>query len=649
MIARILAHFPPHTHPLTLASDPDELLSGESLLVELAARGFRILKENDPVMLRYQVEAARPFTPENPLLVITPGALNELPYDLWQQAHHVRLDLHQFFPTLSYPVLKTLNPEQLERLAARHPHPERSAERQGRLATLDALLRTVFEFDPQTSAQPHHLIAWLIRLHDQLGPLPEPFVERVADRLRQQPQYRDWDFPALLRDREAVSAFVQTEWQGFLRAPAQEAVRETRLPFHEDEGLQNLLPSLVRKGLLVPESAERADLIPDWARVAVADKEDGSRERLVFLLAPLAELFDGFSTPTRWPDWQEAAGLWAEINALRHEPGLAAEERFTDQIAALAQKLDRAFAAWLKDHYAPLGTQRLPVPRHVFHLPHYLAYLREQQQARRVALLVLDGMSLCDWMVVRSAWAVHHHEWHFTENTVLAQIPTITSISRRSLISGLRPADFAADLDHMPAEKDLWSGFWLRAGLPREAVFYSTISLDRQAYPPEVEGSRLTALCLVDDTLDQLVHHSVLGTAGQQAALRLWLERGRAGNSEPLERLISLLLARGFLVFITSDHGHVEAVGMGAPSEGILAQTRGRRARLYQERLTAQRTLDLFPDSILWNNDGLLPDTLSALMPAGRSAFTTKGETVVTHGGISLDELVVPFIQISKS
>ena len=73
MLARILAHFPPHTHPLTLAGDPDGLLAGEAALVELAGRGFRIIQESDPVVLRCQVEAARPFSPENPLLIITPG------------------------------------------------------------------------------------------------------------------------------------------------------------------------------------------------------------------------------------------------------------------------------------------------------------------------------------------------------------------------------------------------------------------------------------------------------------------------------------------------------------------------------------------------------------------------------------------------
>lgn len=648
MLARILAHFPPHTHPLTLAGDPDGLLAGEAALVELAGRGFRIIQESDPVVLRCQVDAARPFSPENPLLIITPGDPDELPFDLWQQAHRVTLNLHQFFPTLAYPVLKTLSPRQLEKITALQPDARSGGERLGRLATMDTLLRQVFDLDLEAVGRPYVLIAWLVHLHDQLGTLPEPLVGRLLEHLRKYPDYQEWDLPALLQSREAFSAFLQTEWQAYLRAPAGGAVRDGRLPFHQDEGLQNLLPSLVRKGVLTPETAGAAGELPEWAKAGVTAGEEHRHALISTLLDELAETACGFSIPVGWEEWQAVAFRWARLNALWHAPESAPDEQQAQQRTALAGDLDRSFAAWLAGHYAPLGAQRLPQPKHVFHVPHYLAYLRGQGKIERVALLVLDGMSLWDWLVVRPAWESDHPGWQFTERLLLAQIPTITALSRRSLVSGLRPADFAADMEHMPAEKALWAGFWSRGGLPGESVFYSTLSLDRQDYPPEVDRARLAALCLVDDTLDRLVHNAVLGAASQQAALRLWLERGRAGNSEPLERLIDRLIERGFSVFLASDHGHVEAQGIGAPAEGILAQTRGKRARLYPERLAAQRAQGLFPESILWENDGLLPAGLSALLPDGRTAFATKGEAVVTHGGVSLDEVIVPFVQISK-
>jgi hypothetical protein len=68
----------------------------------------------------------------------------------------------------------------------------------------------------------------------------------------------------------------------------------------------------------------------------------------------------------------------------------------------------------------------------------------------------------------------------------------------------------------------------------------------------------------------------------------------------------------------------------------------------YSDRLAALRVQAAFTDTVLWDNDGLLPEQMSALMPAKREAFAPAGEVVVTHGGISIEEVIVPFIQITK-
>jgi hypothetical protein len=117
-------------------------------------------------------------------------------------------------------------------------------------------------------------------------------------------------------------------------------------------------------------------------------------------------------------------------------------------------------------------------------------------------------------------------------------------------------------------------------------------------------------------------------------------------NSMALEALIESLLERDFTVFLASDHGHVESTGFGNPTEGLLAQTRGKRARLYNDRLAAQRVQQAFPETLLWESDSLLPEGMCALMPRGRGAFALSGEKVVTHGGLTVDEVIVPFVRI---
>ena len=75
--------------------------------------------------------------------------------------------------------------------------------------------------------------------------------------------------------------------------------------------------------------------------------------------------------------------------------------------------------------------------------------------------------------------------------------------------------------------------------------------------------------------------------------------------------------------------------------------TRGKRARIYSDRRAAVNVQQGFSQTILWSQDGLLPDDVWVLMPQGRSAFATYNETVVTHGGPTLDEMVVPLVTIT--
>jgi hypothetical protein len=98
MLQRILSLFPPQTHPLTLVSDPDRLLAGETLMTELTRRGFQVIQEEDPVLLRHRIEEARPFTLDHPIIVTTTAALEDLPYDLYQCAYRINLSLHQNYP-----------------------------------------------------------------------------------------------------------------------------------------------------------------------------------------------------------------------------------------------------------------------------------------------------------------------------------------------------------------------------------------------------------------------------------------------------------------------------------------------------------------------------------------------------------------------
>jgi len=653
MLLDLLNFFPAHTHPLTLVSDPDRLLAGEEVMQSLTERGFRLIEENDPVILRYRVEEARPFTPENPLIIVTPEALEDLPFDLYQQAYRLELSLHQFFPQLAYPILQLLAPDQIEILGSC----QLPLETLSRQKTIEFILREVFAADPTRLGQPDALIAWLAEYHQRNSPLAAPLREALVARLKQFPIYQGWTVDLLIKDSQAFTDFIQKQWQLSLAQTlygpqVKESAENYVIPFHQNPRLQALVPLFVREGTLQPVEVEDIIGIPDWAAPGVA-LLDSRPKRYAALIENLEVLLDQIkansSAHVSWNTWQEIAQSWAELSNLTLQMDSVLQPEQQSNFLRLRQDIDALFVDWLKLNYRVLAAQRLPEPHQVHHVPHYLAYLRELGQLEKVVLIVLDGLSLTDWEIISSAWNARHINWSFSTQLLLAQVPTITAISRYALISGMRPAEFLQPYQNQLSERRAWQLFWARHGVFDLACDLVSLSYDRHIdQHVELENPRIKYWCLIDDTPDRIAHNALLGAADQQASLSVWLDPSKDQNSQPLENLIGYFLNESYEVFIVSDHGHVEATGFGQPAEGLLAETRGKRARIYQDHLAAKQVQIAFPDTILWENDGILPAELISLMPSKRNAFTYSGQVVVTHGGISIEEEIVPFIQITK-
>ncbi len=653
MFQKIISAFPAHVHPLTLVSDLDRLLAGEVILGELVKREFHVIQEDDPIILRHRVEVLSTFSVQHPLIIITTGILENLPYDLYQPANRLVFSLHQFFPNLAYPVLQTLSPDQIEKLGTRIS----PSEALSRGKSIDYILRVLFSADPTSLNQPHAFINWLNNYHQEQSPFPELLRTSFVNRLKRFAVYDKWDIDLLIRNSQAFSNFVQNQWQYSIdKAISGNQIREPSsgycLSFGNDLNLQELVPTLVRRGNLQPLEINDQIKLPDWATPGVI-RVDPRVHRYELLLNEIENDLKVIRSEQpdqpEWVEWKKIAQDWSELCNLHYQSDFNFHPGTKMKYNQLINEVDEIFINWLKNKYSLLGVQRLPKPHHVFHIPHYLAYLRNQQKIERIVLLILDGMSLANWRMIEHVWKERHVNWEMKTELLLAQIPTITSISRYALISGLRPADIENHLGHTINEAHAWSLFWSREGVSKSACQYLSLAVDRRDDQiPELENPQVNFWCLIENIPDELAHNATLGTADQHSSLKLWLESTNDQNSNPLEKIIDCFLERGFSVFITSDHGHVEAVGFGQPSEGLIAQTRGKRARIYNDHLSALRVQTSFPDTILWENDGVLPDMLSVLMPSKRNAFTLNGDVVVTHGGISIDEIIVPLVQITK-
>ena len=139
-----------------------------------------------------------------------------------------------------------------------------------------------------------------------------------------------------------------------------------------------------------------------------------------------------------------------------------------------------------------------------------------------------------------------------------------------------------------------------------------------------------------------MMHGSPTGSAGLHAQVQHWATEGY------FARLVSSLLQRGFTLFVTADHGNVEGTGCGKPNVGATAEERGERVHVFSEEVLRAKVANDFTDAITWPSVGLPVDYLPLLAP-GRSAFVAEGKRTIGHGGISLEEVVVPFVEIRAS
>jgi hypothetical protein len=150
-----------------------------------------------------------------------------------------------------------------------------------------------------------------------------------------------------------------------------------------------------------------------------------------------------------------------------------------------------------------------------------------------------------------------------------------------------------------------------------------------------------TAWSDVQSKVEEAFGQWMMQTAGMHNQVRLWASQGH------LHRLLACLHDEGFAVFVTADHGNVTATGLGNPQEGVLVETRGKRARVYDRPEFRDETATKFPESMRWPGYGL-PPTYHVLLPRDLKAFTDEGDQIVAHGGIALEEVMVPFVAMSR-
>lgn len=643
---RILGEFPSNVHRLTLVDDADNLLAEEHVQARIREHGFEFVYFDDPVAFRYAHESgSRPKWERTRAtgLVVVFGAstLGTIPFDLLRAGHHISLSLRELFPGLSHAVVAAMDTTDLDAL---HSATERHVPGVlGEDATKDFALRHVYGIVPEAIVEPHDLLRVLLRLHYGQRRVPSVIAARLTFLLKQGGRFGEWPLDSVVHDRVAFFAFLQERWPVFVdqagNSPAQDTVaavsEPTLLPFDHPD-VRVYIDNLFVEGHLEPIDHPRAShLAKTWLRFGVQEADDGNRtDRIDHLVDRVEAALPG--QDGRYSDWLHFARIWGELLAADRATSTG-DGRLSD----LQQKFDAAFSEWLVSHYPGLPSLPPVPPVLLHHIPRALAREMRDGDACKVALVVLDGLSLDQWAVIRRELVRQRPAYEMQQEAVFAWIPTVTAVSRQSVFAGSPPMYFPDSIQTTSREPTLWRRFWEQEGVPAGHVAYAKGlgSGELGSAAEVIERPEVRVVGLVVDTVDKIMHGMALGARGMHNQVRQWAVEGY------LAGLLDLLAARGFLTYLTSDHGNIEAYGCGRPAEGVVADMRGERVRVYPDEALRRRWHDEFPDAVAWPSPGLPADYHPLLAP-NRSAFVRESERVVCHGGACIEEVIVPLVRI---
>jgi hypothetical protein len=654
----ILKEFVTGVSRLTLVADPDCLLTEEKLAWELRRRGFDLIEFNDSVEFRYAYESTYrsvwdrgEYTDLVVILRLQDSELESLPYDLLQAGRKLSFNLGDIFPNLSYPVIEKLDRSLLDALfeAQRQSPPDRMGDN----ATKDFTLRHVFGIAAELITNDVELLRALLRLHYGNLQLPMMLAERLIQVLKGHDGFKVWPLSEIVPDDEAFFAFLQERWPLFLsRLGSANQVREDsqeyglkypgpdRLPFdHQD--IKVYIDNLFLEGKLTPVEASGIEVdAGSWIRSGIATSGVDDDELRISRLFDLVEK----ELPTaeaRYSDWTAFALKWAELSSLVH---CGNSTEYQTRLREISDALNTIFAGWLAEHYSSLINLPPTSPAMLHHVPRRLARDIEDSVDSRIALIVVDGLSLDQWVTIRQLLQKQNENLVVRESATFAWVPTLTSVSRQSIFSGKPPVYFPSSINSTNNEEKLWKQFWEGHALSRLDIAYQRGLGDGDAasvLDSVIHPGQTKVVGLVVDKVDKIMHGMQLGAAGMHNQIRQWCRDGFLGG------LIEQLLDYGFSVWLTSDHGNIECRGKGRPQEGVLAETKGERVRIYSSpelRVTASKEFDFSHE---WPPIGL-PTGYYPLMAGGRSAFALPETMLVGHGGCSIEEVIVPLVKFER-
>ncbi len=348
----------------------------------------------------------------------------------------------------------------------------------------------------------------------------------------------------------------------------------------------------------------------DFIRDVVKDKENVK----LYLDDLREDLGTAVSSAKTYRDWFGVASKKAELYVLAEQYGINVN----------VEETCRPFVDYILKDFGKLSTE-MPGDTPVL-VSKAMEYMSDN--SKKFVIIVMDGMSEFDWKILSKSFDGIRYDY----THAMAMIPTVTSVSRQCLLSNKYPVQLENPWSQSKEKKE-FTECALNLGYSVAQIGYE------RGYDADF-GPAVSCAAIIINDVDDMVHGQLQGRTGMYNDISLLMKQGK------LIGTVRRMLKTGFDVYISADHGNTPCTGMGKLMKtGVETETKSHRMVVLKDFADKDAILEKYPGLIEYPKY-YLDKQFDYLICGIGCSFDAKGEEVMNHGGITIDEVIVPFIKI---
>lgn len=300
-------------------------------------------------------------------------------------------------------------------------------------------------------------------------------------------------------------------------------------------------------------------------------------------------------------------------------------QRLVDKVSARRESENYAMA----QHLEVIARGDALSPRLVYVEQALETLLAPIAEKNPVLLLVLDGMSQAVFSeliedLVRHSWVELRPESVSQARCLVSALPSITKVSRCSLLSGALREGLAVE------EKSAFSGHPLLKRIASTKA--APVLFHKQELPQQSSGALSSSVrATIASTESRIVAAVINAIDDQLSGSSQMTNAWKLTSIDILSQMLEAAREAGRVVVITSDHGHV----LDHDSSYLDAQSSGERYHLSLDNVRDQE--------VLVKGGRVVTEQRTAVLPWSEKVRYSKTRSLGYHGGASLQELVIPF------